>query len=727
MKFDFIEIDDFGVFKNQKLENLSSNVNIIGGYNRAGKTTFTKFIKALGYGVKKSDNVYCNISFKGEADVFHNDKMYKIYLDGYKDPKIITNDNISIRDIFDLDYYTFNHLFSIDLEELKLIEKDSDKIQGVLLGAGLKDLIKIPEYIKDFNKLKENIGGKNGSPNVREFKLHTEIIKEKLKSINENKKNLEDYINKKEDIQNLDKIIILKEESLKEKQDYGIVLELLLAFYHSYIKYRDINNFLKNKEKYLEKDFDLIILEKYNTDLESLSREEEKARLEFNELFDDICLLDKILEKKEEIENLYLNISIYLNDISELEKDINLYDKRKSQIENEIVFLNNKLQGSLEEIYNLDIDLIKIKNIKESIEKVQGLEGKISESQKNIDNINITKQLVEENYKNNKEKNIEKTIKKYIFLSFAILLIGSVVFIENNNLGTIISVFGIVSLGLIFFIKIREDSNNRKKSDKAKSDYDKTIKELELEKDNLSYYMDKKEAQFLQLQEIIREYKLPNDSSYYQVLTYFEKALDLKIKIKDLKQDEKSFITKDKRNKEFLNKCSLLVFNVFNIKVENYQEIFEKIKYLREGIEVCKKFKRQISAKQELEEEIKKYIEPFNVFELQELIDILKKQNIKIDITKSVDLALAREKIKKILKEENTSDFFLRYDEFISKDELEKNIKENESLISVIRSEIEDSKGSKNILAFEVDNLNSNFKIEDAKIKLEKQRKKLKD
>jgi uncharacterized protein YhaN len=55
MKYEEIHINDFGIFANAKLLDLNPNFNIIGGANRAGKTTLLKMLRYIAYGIPNKD------------------------------------------------------------------------------------------------------------------------------------------------------------------------------------------------------------------------------------------------------------------------------------------------------------------------------------------------------------------------------------------------------------------------------------------------------------------------------------------------------------------------------------------------------------------------------------------------------------------------------------------------------------------------------------------------
>jgi uncharacterized protein YhaN len=173
-------IKDFGIFNNQTLNNLDSNIIVIGGLNRAGKTTLMNVLQYMGYGFPRGKNLPpATNRYEVEGDLLLDNQKYKVQLNGYGKPIInaMLNDDVSdissIKDIYHLDYFTYQQLFTVSLDELKRIPdgvEDKEKLQSILIGAGFSEMIHLPQWEEYFNKQADKIGGKNGTPSVRQFK-----------------------------------------------------------------------------------------------------------------------------------------------------------------------------------------------------------------------------------------------------------------------------------------------------------------------------------------------------------------------------------------------------------------------------------------------------------------------------------------------------------------------------------------------------------------------------
>lgn len=56
MRIKSLYIKDFGIFREQKLEKIAPGMVVIGGPNRAGKTTFLNIIRYLWFGFPSKKN-----------------------------------------------------------------------------------------------------------------------------------------------------------------------------------------------------------------------------------------------------------------------------------------------------------------------------------------------------------------------------------------------------------------------------------------------------------------------------------------------------------------------------------------------------------------------------------------------------------------------------------------------------------------------------------------------
>ncbi|NLJ40426.1 MAG: AAA family ATPase, partial [Clostridiales bacterium] len=161
MKIRRLYIGDFGILRNQVLENVNPGIVVIGGLNRAGKSTFMQVLKYLGFGFPTGKGLPpASGKYEVEADIGLNvGDTYNLRLSGYAQPSIrrtfgSDTEFASARDIFELDDFTYQRLFIITLDELNrsmaVPSQEKRKLQSILLGAGFSDMLFIPRLEKDF-------------------------------------------------------------------------------------------------------------------------------------------------------------------------------------------------------------------------------------------------------------------------------------------------------------------------------------------------------------------------------------------------------------------------------------------------------------------------------------------------------------------------------------------------------------------------------------------------
>jgi len=157
---------------------------IIGGKNRAGKTTLFQILRFLGYGFPRGINLPpASNQYGVEGDLLlDNGETLNINLEGYREPELNNTNYSSAKAIYGgIDSFTYQRLFTIDLDELQRIPSGvnsdkTEKLQSILLGAGLADIIKLPRLEESFRNTAERIGGTRGNPIVKDFKPYYQEI-----------------------------------------------------------------------------------------------------------------------------------------------------------------------------------------------------------------------------------------------------------------------------------------------------------------------------------------------------------------------------------------------------------------------------------------------------------------------------------------------------------------------------------------------------------------------
>ena len=141
MKIQQLYIGDFGILRNQALDGLGPGLVVIGGPNRSGKTTFMQVLRYLGYGFPQGASLPPPThEYHVEAAVNVENELWHLRLAGYSKPRVSgpQGQSGSIDMLFGgLDMFTYHQLFTISLDELRLLPEgmarsEQAKLQSVL-------------------------------------------------------------------------------------------------------------------------------------------------------------------------------------------------------------------------------------------------------------------------------------------------------------------------------------------------------------------------------------------------------------------------------------------------------------------------------------------------------------------------------------------------------------------------------------------------------------------
>ncbi len=175
-----LRIDDFGCFLNARLDDLSDELVVIGGPQRAGKTTFMQAIRQFPSGVSRGGDLPpATDEYRVDAEITHEGYRYRHVLNGYAAPSIAPIDGGPELDVDDLfgpvTARQYRQLFTISLDELQQLPPgidDAEDLARVLLGGAYGDIADIPDVQQAFADGAHEIGLKRGNPAATTTDLH---------------------------------------------------------------------------------------------------------------------------------------------------------------------------------------------------------------------------------------------------------------------------------------------------------------------------------------------------------------------------------------------------------------------------------------------------------------------------------------------------------------------------------------------------------------------------
>ena len=396
MKIEKIQINGFGKLENKDIE-LTDGINIIIGKNESGKSTLLKFINSMLYGISKNKRgkeisdlekytPWNTEKYSGKIKYkLDNEKQFEIYRNfKNKELKIYNNFGEDITPLFNVEknkeipffYEQTNVDEDLFLNSTEIIQNEIkiDKINQNLIIQKLSNLATTGNdnisYKKSIERLNKKQLEEIGTERSQDRPINKVI--NKINKLKNEKKELEEYEDKKYEIEKESNLIKNKIKELNIKLEF---LNKLKKIKNIYLEEKNKINI--NKE----------IIEEYNKKINYLEIEKEKInnsknkndnkKIKINKyIFTDIFLLIIFI-----LINLYLKnnlfnliyifllipILIYLYKNNKLKnnykKELKEINYNLEKINNEINLLNENKNNKINELNNLEKEIEnKIKN-----------------------------------------------------------------------------------------------------------------------------------------------------------------------------------------------------------------------------------------------------------------------------------------------------------------------------------------------------------------------------
>lgn len=390
MHLNELRIDDFGCFRGARISNLDENMVVIGGPQRAGKTTFMQALRQLPDGVDRSGDIPpATDEYRIDAEITHNEQRYRYFLTGHASPSVSPIDGgpeIDATDVFSpVTERQYRNLYTISLEELRRLPPEIDSpedLARVLLGGAYGDIAEIPDLEGEFADRADEIGLTRGDPTTTTSKINdpyqtiregiearTEAsqqvdeytsVTDKLEEKRAEQSEIEDEIDRRQRIR--DRLNILKElfEPLQERETLDAQLETVDS--------DGIDKFpthLADRLEHFEEQFETATAEL--TDARQTF--EQEATIDSTEEY-----YEWLLEHEAEIDEFVENQKLWDNTVQELTENRTALESKRNAIERKISTLHSEWDGSfthIDEIETSKVDTAQVDDLVSTLERLQ--------------------------------------------------------------------------------------------------------------------------------------------------------------------------------------------------------------------------------------------------------------------------------------------------------------------------------------------------------------------
>jgi len=561
MRIKRLYIGDFGIFRNQILENIDPGMVVIGGLNRAGKSTFMNILRYLGYGFPQSTKLppANGGRYEIEADLMLDDEtIYNLKILGFGEPSInkisgLDTDFTTASALYGIDQFTYHQLFTISLQQLDKIPreisgKDIERLQSILLGAGFAELIRLPVLESEMTREADKIGGKRGEPRVKQFKPYFSQIQEGIELKKKALQQVESYQIKKEELSNLRKTIEGKNEYIRELEELEVQLEAVrgnFGLYEAKTRLELDMDIHPGRDK--ADIFPVHLLERVKAlkiNYESIKQQCAQQAIRFKQAVESDLMPEEV---KERLLKYSEHIVKWVTEISGIKEQIRQYSELDKECRNKKADLIVRMQGlnrnwgeeNLKNILELPIDKIEEGRLLEYLEKYKSLKEERKRMQESIEQMENEEERLLQRLESKETTSPSILLKRYIFGAVALVLAGGIAAFLDWGFGLLLAIAGIIGAGLYTFIQI----SSKNSENIRRHEFEAQLETVRMQIDAAVARYKATAEDWRVLDSIISEYRtllgLKSDVSSDVLRDYYSAVRDVREKYLELKNLQK--------------------------------------------------------------------------------------------------------------------------------------------------------------------------------------------
>lgn len=506
MRIQRLYIGDFGILRNQTLEQIHPGIVVIGGPNRAGKSTFMQVLRYLGYGFPQGGALPpANSKYEAEADIkLKEGHIYNLRLSGYGQPMLrrisgAGEEITSAEEIYGLDAFTYRQLFTISLDELSknhnISNHDQQKLQSILLGAGFSDVLLAPQLEEEFYKEADKIGGKRGNPRVKQFKPYSRTIEQGVELKEKGLAQIEEYKSLKQELDEKIRLIEGLQIQIDIQEKELIQLDVIKSNYEIFSEIEELEIELGHAKEF---EWQQELSEYELREVEELWKKYYQLDGEYRDSLDDFSIAlgipweeaasfgENLLKKREKVAK-------YMSGISGMQERIRQYHFQEQDCQAKEQELLTRIRNTnsswededLDKILAIPTDHINQNRLAERVEEYKKLELECKDNEKNLDRLKDEGQTLTKRLKKLKGMEPVAGIKKYFYGSLVFTIAGLILSFVSQSLGLLLGVTGIVGTAMILIFRISSSKDIKSARDDLKNSIDDLDSRIQLEQGKL--------------------------------------------------------------------------------------------------------------------------------------------------------------------------------------------------------------------------------------------------
>ena len=421
-----LRIDDFGCFRNARLGNLDNSLVVIGGPQRAGKTTFMQALRQFPDGVDRADGLPpATDEYRIDAELTHEGQRYRYVLIGHARPSVSPigdGPDIDAEDIFGpVTERQYRNLYTISLDELRRLPPgidDSEDLARVLLGGAYGDIAEIPEIEEGFSDRAYDIGLSRGDPSTKSSELNDpyQTIREGIESRKEASQQVNEYrsVTQELEVKRAEQNEI--ENEIAHRQQIRNRLNVLKELFDPIQRLETLNARFEDIDLDAMDELPVHLadrLDHFEEQFETATTDVDQARREFDQMATTDTTdqyYEWLLEHESEIHSFTEEQKLWARTTEKLTESKEALEEKRRDIEHEISSLHSVWGKSLthiDEIETNTVDTARVADLSSTIEELQKQRADLETS---IDSAQTRKQELESQLKGMEEEQ-EKTRK----------------------------------------------------------------------------------------------------------------------------------------------------------------------------------------------------------------------------------------------------------------------------------------------------------------------------